>query len=272
MGTGQGGRMVLCPAVAAVAVVFCFCVAENAAGQDVSERFDMLYEYYATEGNAFHYNEDDLETIQIDWPYFHDIFPEGMSIHFNSGLANTINEDFEPFPGEVTPPYIRKRLIQTRLAPHDTTQYTVDFDAGFSVDPGFVISRATLGKTTYRQMAGGTECMIPGDGYIYIHGHVNSMYDVRRRYRYDIETDTLIEDRQQVYYVGIKTETLQDITLTGIPESSGTTLRIAKGEPVTVLAADGDRYLVLTETGLTGWISIPSGYESPIKHLFYRGD
>lgn len=267
MGTGNRYRF-----VPAVTIMLCSIFTVPAAGQTVVERLDMLREYYETPGNAFHYSTDGMETFDFELPYLSDIFVEGLRVIFDGRLAQVVNEKYEPYPEEKTYPYYRQRLIRTRLSSVDATEYFIDFDAGFSVDPGFVISRATLGKTTYLQMAGGTECMIPGDGYIYIHGHANSMYDVRRRYRYDIETEALIEDPQQLYYVGMKTETLQDITLTGIPESSGTTLRIAKAEPVMVLAADSDRYLVLTETGLTGWINIPSGYESPIKHLFYRGD
>lgn len=151
------------------------------------------------------------------------------------------------------------------------------FSSGMSDDPSFSVYTKS-GK----QMGSfaSTEFYINSSGTIYVSGHVNSMYNRRRKFQ--IQNDTILEIIQPYYYVGMKGKTLKEITLFKDKVGSEIVAQLPKDYEIEILLADAMTkdfdvdylFLVKTEFGLVGWLRLTNDdlYGTILKDLFYAGD
>lgn len=244
------------------------CIASFAESQ-IRNRFELLEQYYAarevTQADQFKH----LSTVTVEHSIVR-FFPEGIRIHYVDSLSTVINEEMAWSDGEDTL-YTNIRLLKTKINSEDTALYTIDFSPGMSADPHFIVYRNDGEQLRRIGWPAGTELYAPGDGFLYVSGHTNSMFNQRRKYY--VDRNRLREVRQPLYYVGMDSETLGDMVIYADVALAEEVERIPAGSWITVLVNTGDFYLVVTTFGVTGWIKVKSGYyDSPIRHLFYRGD
>lgn len=230
-------------------------------------------------GSTFAQTFEHLSTLQI----------KGYStytIHFDSTISRVLNERIDDERGGC----LTVKAIITRLSNTSKNKYLVIFCEGMSVDPFFEIHRIVGEKQELdssfqiyaiineakRKISGisGLEIVIPGNGNIYVSGHTNNMFNMRRKFT--LKDDQLEEIKQPFYYVGLVTETTQSVNLySDINSKKKIVVQLPPGYQVEVLINKGDNYLVKTYFGLTGWINIPFGLfpeQTPIKGIFFAGD
>lgn len=149
------------------------------------------------------------------------------------------------------------------------------YSPGMSDDPGFVIS------TKSDKIIGRFSCIefyINNQGTIYTSGHVNNMYDRRRKYQ--IQTDTVTEIKQPYNFVGLKGKALKDVTLYKDKIGDEIVAQIPKGYEIEILLAESStkdfepeyNFIVKTEFGLVGWLRLEGFSDRVIEGLFYAGD
>ncbi len=154
---------------------------------------------------------------------------------------------------------------------------TIVYSEGFSADPGFIVTNKK-GKTI-----GSFSCLefyINGLGTIYTSGHVNNMYDRRRKFQ--LKSDTILEIVQPYNYVGVKGKTLKAITLYKDKVGTDVIAQLPKDYEIEILLGDGktedyaaDSYfLVKTDFGLVGWLRLTNEdqFGAVLKELFFAGD
>jgi hypothetical protein len=151
------------------------------------------------------------------------------------------------------------------------------YSEGMSADPGYIVS------TKADKIIGRFSCVefyINATGTIYTEGHVNNMFNRRRKFQ--IQNDTIFEVRQPFCYVGMKGKTLKEITLYNDKVGNEIVAQLPKNYEIEILLADGTTkdfdidyyYLVKTDFGLVGWLRITNDdlYGTVLKDLFYNGD
>ncbi|MBN1294207.1 MAG: SH3 domain-containing protein [Candidatus Latescibacteria bacterium] len=226
-----------------------------------------------------------LATLNIDHQLKQHGFTENISIYFDASITNVIDTlltgDFDNGGFGVN-----RRLLTTKILRDSDVTYTIDFSPGMSADPCFIIFRNdgyTLKRLT-NGIIGGTQLIVPGDGFLYISGHTNNTFNQRRKYR--IDGDTIFEVKQPCYYVGLESVTNREIKLWNDPDAEDEYNLVAtlpKGSQVIVLLKQIEQYpnytyLVRTPFGLTGWVRFKTEElfmwtdPNPIEGLFYRGD
>jgi len=149
------------------------------------------------------------------------------------------------------------------------------YSQGMSADPGFVV--ATKGGRILDTFSC-LEFYINSSGTIYTSGHVNSMYNRRRKFQ--IQVDTILEVQQPYYYVGMKGKSLKDITLFKDRVGNDIVAQVPKDNEIEILLAYGTKkdfeadnlFLVKTDFGIVGWLRL-EGYEDQVlEDLYYKGD
>ena len=152
---------------------------------------------------------------------------------------------------------------------------SIVYSEGMSSDPGFEIS------TKSSKIIGRFSCTgfyINSSGTIYTSGHVNNMYDRRRKFQ--IQTDTVLEVKQPFNYVGLKGKALRDFVLYKEKNGDEILAQIPKGYDVEVLLAESGtkdfeidyNFLVRTDFGLVGWLRLEGFADRVIEGLYYAGD
>jgi hypothetical protein len=154
---------------------------------------------------------------------------------------------------------------------------TIIYSEGMSADPGYVITTNT-GKVIRRFSC--VEFYINGSGTIYTSGHVNNMYDRRRKFQ--IQNDTIVEINQPFNYVGLKGKTLKSIVLYQDKVGNKIVAQLPKDYEIEILLADAktedyamdQNFLVKTDFGLVGWLRLTFDdiYGTVLKELYYAGD
>lgn len=195
-----------------------------------------------------------------------------VSILYNEAITEVINKEFteEESGLQIT------RAIRTKIDDQENTSYIVDYDEGFSVDPGFAIYREDGQKLTLIESFGGLQLIIPGNGNIYVSGHTNSMFNVRRKYK--LMGSSFTEVKQPYYYVGLDSVTNADITLYESIDMAKEVAKLSKGTKITVLLNKGKYYLIKTPFGLTGWYFMKHEYpigvhdKSELDGIYFNGD
>jgi len=202
-----------------------------------------------------------------------------ITIYFDAKVSTVIDTLYE-HPEKNAGFGPNRRLITTRIDQNTDTTYTIDFSPGMSVDPNFIIFR-NIGnemKQLTRGGIGGTQLIVPGDGFLYISGHTNNTFDQHRIFR--VDGDEIIEVEQPFYYVGLQSVTNKEIQLWN--EHNVITI-LPKGTPIHVLLMKNEpypnfSYLVKTETGLAGWVRFKpeelymSNKQVSVEGLYYKGD
>jgi hypothetical protein len=251
-----------------------------AFAEEVYEMFEALDKYYEQHPRKISPDLKALSSVVAD-ERVTKYLREGIHVHYVDSLTVLISKRLDGGYGingkfittsEFPEGPIATRVLKTHISKDSTTLYTIDFSPGMSVDPYFFIfeikgdSTRYIGSTPFC-----TDIYFPGDGFIYTAGHVDSTFDMRRIYR--IENGKLVEIPQPFYYVGLETVTKEPITLFADRSLKTGTVSIPAGNSLTVLINIENSYLILTSSGITGWIQIEyGGYYSPIKHLILRGD
>ncbi|HPY41308.1 MAG TPA: hypothetical protein PLM98_12380 [Thiolinea sp.] len=191
-----------------------------------------------------------------------------VTIYYDKNLTEIINKETTVEGGEPT-----YRVLKTKINKDSDQIYTVDYSAGASADPGFNFYKQTGDALKeIEQGIGGLVLIIPGNGFIYVSGHTNSMFDARRKYK--IENDKLVEIKQPFYYVGVDTNLKQDLEIFS-DETLKTSLgSLAKDSPVSVLLYKDENYLLKSSLGLVGWAKIPESLYpgETIEGIYFAGD
>lgn len=197
--------------------------------------------------------------------------PGVVRILYNEKLTKVLDETQAVEDIEIV------RVLRTKVDAKSPHWYLVEYDEGPSEDPAFSIYRIGEGDSpTLIDRLLGLELVIPGNGFVYVSGHTNNMFDERKKYK--LEGDSLIEVPQPFRYVGITAPLRRPIVLYSSKDQKQEVARVPAGAEVTVLLNEDAYYLIKTPFGLVGWwklIEEPERgfYEStPIPGLYYAGD
>ncbi len=199
-----------------------------------------------------------LKTIKVD---------EYAYVHYNPEFTTIINKDISQYNIKII------QVLKTKINESDSHNYTIDYSQGPSADPGFLFYRNqgdSLKQIGYYK--NGLELFIPSNGYVYISGHTDNMYDQRKKYK--VHFDDLVEIKQPYYYVGIKSK-LEDFLEIYSDLNYKTSIgKLPIGAPVTVLLNIDDDYLIKTSFGLVGWAKIPpTPFKGKIiEEIYFAGD
>jgi hypothetical protein len=191
-------------------------------------------------------------------------------VRYVPALATIINT---PIPNELDMKEIR--VAKLRLSPKSTDTLIVDYSEGASADPCFIIHRIEeCGPRRLAPGIDGLEFEAPGDGFFYVRGHVNSWFDVRRKFA--VVDGNLREVRQPYYYIGLETRTIDQIKLYSRESCIELIGYIPKGAPVTVVLSDGWDFLLKTDHDVLGWWRPRNTSQhqraQEIEGVFFRGD
>jgi hypothetical protein len=147
---------------------------------------------------------------------------------------------------------------------------------GYCPEPEFHLYGADDISKFYGSI-GGLNMHVTGNGNIYVSGHVNSNFDVKKKLQFD--GNNITEIKQPHYYVGLKTRTLKPIILYQTRQLNEVVATLPENYAIEVLLAETshepvDYYLIKTEFGLIGWTKIKAGqYESiDVDGVFWNGD
>ena len=170
------------------------------------------------------------------------------------------------------------KIMETKLDVRRPDEYLVMFDPGPSEDPAFSLFKVQgdqlvqlQDETGHEFWVGGLDLIMPGYGSFYVAGHINNMFNMRRKF----VVDGLVvrEVHQPFYYVGLDSETTQEVKLYSSMALDEAVAYLPQGAKVSVLINHGEYYLLKTPFGLVGWIKIPEyAMETPIKDIVFAGD
>lgn len=194
---------------------------------------------------------------------------EDITIKYNEKYSTIINKDITDNESG----FLTIRLIETKLKANSNNIYVIDFSEGGSNDPCFQIYYKENNKLTYITQFGGLDLTIPYDGYLYVSGHANTMFNKRKKLT--IEDKHLIEIEQPFYYVGIESKTTADTDIFSDLNMTKVVAHLVKGTAVSVIMNyNKNYYLIKTDFGLLGWIMIPSGKRDNtiIEDIYFAGD
>lgn len=168
-------------------------------------------------------------------------------------------------------------VLETKLRLRSEKYFLVVCSSGGSADYNCVFNLVGGSADLYQDQIEGLRFEMPGDGCVYASGHVNTMFNHRRRYCLD--GDRLKEVAQPFHYVGLKSKTLHDLTFYSDKGATNVVGTIPKGGFVEVLVASTQRedehydFLVRDKNGLTGWVRLSGGREAEdIEGIFFAGD
>ena len=229
----------------------------------VLKLFSLLV-IYALAAFSISAEAKELKVQKIDKTLAGEVF-----IHYDPKLTKLIMED-RTKKGDSK----RIRIARTKLSHNSSDEFVIDYWAGPSVDPGFLfyhVKNSSLTQVGYS--IGGLHLAIPGNGYFYIWGHVNSYFNMRQKFTF--KDGRILEVSQPFYYVGLDTQTLVDITIYRTKEQKDVVAKIKKGSSVSVLLNSEKFYLIKTENDILGWWrpKLASYYKAEeIDGIFATGD
>lgn len=168
----------------------------------------------------------------------------------------------------------RMTLLATTPIDNSGKKYAIVY--GYCPEPEFHFYAANDLSKFYGAVAG-LNMYITGNGNLYVSGHINSNFDLKRKLKF--EENNILEIRQPHYYVGLKTKTLKQINLYKTKNLKEVVASLPENFEVEVLLAETshqqeDYYLIKTEFGLIGWTKIRAGqYQSmDVEGIFWNGD
>lgn len=204
-------------------------------------------------------NLSGLEHIEID--RFENIGP--VSFYYKSDLCQIRMNDISVVD------YVKEKLIgECSLSIGNEKTFEVEYSSGPSIDPSFSLKGCYQGSHL-----NGTSMAIPGDGFFYIWGHTDSVFNKRRMYT--IRENKVVEVQTPYYYVGQVSEVLTEINLYRSRNLEERIISIPRGEKVEIVLKDGSYYLLKTSMDILGWWK-PSKPIGPgareLKSLYFAGD
>ena len=212
-----------------------------------------------------------LSTLRVRDELLDQYFKDGINIHFDQTISTIINQPIEEEHFREIGLYIQTRLITTKIDAQKDTWYTIDFDAGGSLDPMFIIYQNEHQELKELGSIFGLEITFSGDGFFYVTGHTNNTFHQRRKFT--IRDDTLIEIQQPFYYVGLETFTKEELDMYADFALTTHVAHLPKNTPITVLLNTDDYYLIKTSRDILGWAKIHvEQQDTIIEGLYYFGD
>jgi hypothetical protein len=190
-------------------------------------------------------------------------------IHYVPALTTMVNDSI-PRGGN----FVRFIVAKLRLSARSADTLFVEYTEGASADPGFTVS--LIEKCGPRRLdwpINGLDFEAPGDGFFYVRGHTNSLFDMRRKFA--VEGGNLREVKQPFYYVGLETKTLRQIHIFGALGGGQSMGVIEKGAPVTVVLSDGETFLLKTDHDVLGWwrpYNMSQQRAEEIEGIYLKGD
>jgi hypothetical protein len=184
-------------------------------------------------GNHAQQTTPTLSTLRVRNELLDHYFTNGIKIHFDKSLSTVINQPLEGEHFQEAGIYPWIRLITTRIDVRQATRYTIDFDAGGSLDPRFIIYRNDSRELKELGSILGLEITFPGDGFFYVTGHTNNTFHQRRKFT--IRDDALAEIQQPFYYVGLETFTKEELDLYADFALTTHVAHLPKNTPITVV-------------------------------------
>lgn len=185
---------------------------------------------------------NELEKIKIDETSIGPVY-----LHYNPMLCKVILTNV---PNESDIKTIR--VAHTKLAKWNNDSLIIDYSEGGSIDPGFIIYHVKpSGLKRLSTLIDGLNIEIPGDGYLYIWGHTNSYFNLRRKF--SLKNSRIQEVKQPFYYIGLNTETLTEISVFKTKKQKEMVAKLNKGTSITILLNSEDFYLLKTKRNILGW-------------------
>ncbi len=207
-----------------------------------------------------------LKRVIVDKKY-----PEFANAFVNKNTDTTvahININDRYGYSEITP------IAFIQVYPDNPDKLLLTFNPGPSADPNFEFYKVKNDDFVFLFSIGATEIYIPDNGFIYVSGHTNNMFNKRRKFRY--VNDSIVEIKQPFYYVGLSTTTEKPIKLYNDKKMTTVIASLPSGAPVEVVAAEfsesAEYFLIKTSFGLLGWWKLDHYYSHTIKGLYYAGD
>lgn len=195
----------------------------------------------------------------------------GEKVYFDPKLTELLNgkhpqeKEYDEAGAIVT------RVLRSELLGKGKGYFIVDCDSGPSGDPSCTFTRDGEEKGTN---ISGLNFILPGNGNIYATGHINTMFNERKKYEW--RAGQFVEVKQPYHYVGLDSTTNRAIQIYDSRQYKKSVASLPANSPVTVLINEDDDYLVKTPFGLVGWIRISSEESSqentPIKGIYFSGD
>lgn len=167
-------------------------------------------------------------------------------------------------------------VIFVKISPNQSKNILVCYSEGASDDPCYEFYTVNNGNYDFLFSVQGTQIFIPGNGFLYVSGHTNNIFDKHKKFRFTGKG--VVEVPQPYYYVGLKTKTLQNIQLYSDYNCTKKLAVVAANSKIEVVAAefsvDCKKFLIKTPFGLLGWWKLDNDYPSSkkIKGLYYAGD
>jgi hypothetical protein len=191
------------------------------------------------------------------------------TIHYDPSITKVINQPLNPGSPEYEA-IPTTRVLETKLDRGSDEVWVVDYTEGPSDDPEFRFLKK--GEIEEAGSVQGLELWLPGTGAAYVSGHADTMFDTRRKLV--AKAGKIVEVPQPYYFVGVEGKAKKDVVLFTRKGGKEILARIPKGNPLSVLLAEGDEwYLARTAFGLVGWLQVPVAQEAEVvEGLFFRGD
>ena len=153
-------------------------------------------------------------------------------------------------------------LFKTKIDFQSDTEYYVCHDWGPSADPSFGFYRVGSSGAYTDFVVDGVVLYIPGNGFLYAESkNFNSAFNFRGKFK--VDNNTLAEVPQPFYYVGLKSRTLQPITIYSDFDQKNELANLPANYEVEVILVDNHsglnckyHYLIKTPFGLIGWAQI----------------
>jgi hypothetical protein len=211
--------------------------------------------------NAFH----DLKSLYLK--------KENVTLYYSSKITTLLNQEHPEKNKYGEAGVFVSRPLKTQLLGIGKGYFTVDCDSGGSADPSCTFFQEVGGKLREVAKIEGLHFAMPGNGSVYVEGHSNTMFNVKRKFEWG--NGSFLEVKQPFKFVGLDTVTREEVRLFASQEYKDVVAALPKSAQVKVVLNDGEHYLVCTPFGLLGWIRIKDGVqqnESPIKGIYYAGD
>lgn len=217
---------------------------------------------------------DYLEKIVISESY------GGISVKYNSASTEVYNKNLgelpesDPFHPANGPQNHGMKVLKTQIDPSGN-EYIVVFSEGPSGDPTFYFYEADNPENSAFYLM----CLklyIPGNGSLYVSGHTNNHFNMRKKYQ--VQNNELVEVEQPFYYVGSKTNMLKPAKLYKTEQLSEVIANLPENYSVEVLVnkPGTNMFLVKTDFGLTGWLQVPNKFlwrgNQMFEDIYIAGD
>jgi len=163
-----------------------------------------------------------------------------------------------------------------KISQNQNQYFLVCYTDGPSGDPAYEFYFIDKNESEYIFTIAGSEIFIPGNGYLYVSGHTNNMFNKHKKFKF---TGAGVEEvAQPFYYVGMQTKTITNIQLYSDYSCTQKLAVVGADSNIEIVAAEFDdlsqKYLIKTPFGLLGWWILDQEYpkSEEIEGLFYSGD